>query len=325
MLPAAATDFYARQQEVNEAASREALRAWRRMGENFDASWRRVGPTVLAVVAEGQQQMAREATEYVPRVLAETDIPDRPEGDFRPESLVGRASDGRRLDSLAYGAVTEAKTAIGNGATTQQALDQGGNWLDLMAKLQVADAARQAVGIMTASRKNLGGTVRVLNPPSCQRCAILAGRFYRWSTGFLRHPRCDCVNLPAKQAAWAEVEGFITSPRAAYEQGHIRDLTEAQKFAIDNGADIGQVVNATRGMSTTAMRRRAPGNRGQERAATKATGVQPGHPDLLAFLPDEVRNAPSALGTLTPEGIYRTARNRDHAIRMLRELGYITT
>ena len=29
-------------------------------------------------------------------------------------------------------------------------------------------------------------------------------------------------------------------------------------------------------------------------------------------------------GMLTPEGIYREARNRDHAISMLRELGYIT-
>src|SRR5690348_18342012 len=46
----------------------------------------------------------------------------------------------------------------------------------------------------------------LLNPPSCQRCAILAGRWYRWSQGFLRHPRCDCVNLPAERQAWAEAE-----------------------------------------------------------------------------------------------------------------------
>lgn len=321
MLPRAATDFYATQQRVNTTATNEVRRAWRRMGDDFDASWRRVAPTVLAVVAEGQSQMALKAADYVPRVLDETGIPDRPEGDLRPESLVGRASDGRRLDTLAYGAVTEAKTAVGNGATTQQALDQGGTWLEMMTKLQVADAARQAVGIMTASRKNIAGTVRVLNPPSCQRCAILAGRWYRWSQGFLRHPRCDCVNLPAARKAWAEAEGFITDPMQAYRNGQIRDLTEAQKFAIDNGADIGQVVNATRGMSTTAMRRRAPGNRGQE--GVKAPGLRPGQLDPLAFLPDEIRNAPSALGVLTPEGIYRTAKSRDEAISMLRELGYI--
>lgn len=325
MLPRAATEFYAKQQEVNEAASREALRAWRRMGENFDASWRRVAPTVLAVLTEAQSQNALAARDYVPRVLAETDVPDRPEGDFRPGSLVGRASDGRRLDTLAYGAVTEAKAAVAGGATTQQALDQGGNWLDLMAKLQVADVARQAVGIMTASRKNIGGTVRVLNPPSCQRCAILAGRFYRWSTGFQRHPRCDCVNTPVPSKAYAEAEGFVTDPMQTYRNGEIRDLTEAQRFAIDNGADIGQVVNATRGMSTTATRRRVKG-RSQERAAAPARGVLPGQPDLMAGIlgaQESLTRAP-ALGMLTPEGIYRTARNRDDAIRMLRELGYIT-
>lgn len=323
MLPQAATDFYATQQRVNAVAVREARRAWRRMGGDFDASWRREGPVIISILVEAQQQMADKALHYVPRVLAETNIPDLPSGDFRPESLVGIASDGRRLDSLAYGAVTEAKTAVGDGATPQQALDQGGNWLELMTKLQIADAARQAVGIMTASRKNLGGSVRVLNPPSCQRCAILAGRFYRWSTGFQRHPRCDCVNLPSQNQGWAEAEGFITDPMDAYKAGHIRDLTEAQKFAIDNGADIGKVVNATRGMSTTATRR-IPKIR-----AGKVAEAKPGQLDLLGPLrrAQEARGGvPTATqGLLTPEGIYQQAAgDRDKAIDLLREWGYLT-
>lgn len=327
MLPQAATRFYAAQQEVNAAAVREVMRAWRRMGDNFDTSWRRNAPTILSVIAEAQSQMTLKAADYVPHVLAQMDVPDRPEADFVPDSLVGIASDGRRLDTLAYGAVTEAKAAIGRGASTQQALDQGGNWLELMTKLQVADAARQAVGIMTASRKNLGGTVRVLNPPSCQRCAILAGRFYRWSTGFDRHPKCDCVNLPARQADWAEAEGFITSPMDAYRQGHIRDLTDAQTKAIEDGADIGQVVNAYRGMSTTVTRRPALAQRSQERIGlgSNAPRVLPGQPDLLAGIPGAQRSREvSALGRLTPEGVYRTAKTRDEAIELLREWGYIT-
>lgn len=316
MLPAAATEFYAKQQRVNQTAVNEIRRAWRRMGDDFDAGWSRVGPVALAALMEAQRQMTEAAADYVPKVLRQTGIPDQPEGEFRPESLVGIASDGRRLDTLAYGAVTEAKTAVSKGADAPQALAQGVNWLDLMAKLQIADAARQAVGVMTASRKNLSGTVRVLNPPSCQRCAILAGRWYRWSSGFLRHPHCDCVNLPTRDAKWAEAEGFITDPMEAYRQGHIRDLTEAQKFAIDNGADIGQVVNATRGMSTTATRRRAPRS---GRTTTATPVVTPGAPDLLAGL---ARSRPE--GILTPEGIYREARSRDEAIAMLRDLGYIT-
>jgi hypothetical protein len=34
------------------------------------------------------------------------------------------------------------------------------------------------------------GYIRLLTPPSCARCVILAGRFYRWSDGFKRHPNC---------------------------------------------------------------------------------------------------------------------------------------
>ena len=323
MLPPAATDFYRTQQATNAAAVREARRAWRRMsGGNFDASWRRQGPTILSVLVEAQRKMAEKALHYVPRVLAETDIPDRPVADFRPDSLVGVASDGRRLDTLTYGAVTTAKTAAGNGATPSQALDAGGNWLDLMVKLQVADAARQAVGILTTSRPNLGGTVRVLTPPSCQRCAILAGRFYRWSTGFQRHPKCDCVNLPSQNSGWAQAEGFITDPMDAYKSGQIRDLTEAQRAAIDNGADIGKVVNATRGMSTTATRRAVKIPRGT------VAPVPPGAPDLLGPLrrAQEARGAVTeAQGLLTPEGIYQQAGgDRTKAIELLREWGYLT-
>jgi len=321
MLPQAATDFYARQQRVNRTAATEVARAWRGMGDDFDASWRRARPTVLAVLAEAQSQMTLAAADYVPRVLDEVGIPDQPVGDFQPGSLVGMASDGRRLDTLTYGAVTEAKTAVANGATTQQALRQGGDWLDLMTKLQVADAARQAVGVLTASRKNLGGTVRVLNPPSCQRCAILAGRFYRWSQGFDRHPRCDCVNMPAERKAWAEAEGFITDPMVAYRNGEIHDLTNAQTKAIDEGADIGQVVNAYRGISTTATQTRLrPSN------LTRGA-VEPGMPDLLSG----ILGARASVGrterarVLTPEGIYRQAKSRDEAIALLREHGYITT
>lgn len=320
MLPTAATDFYGLQQEVNFTAVNEVRRAWRRMGENFDASWARVRPTTLAVIAEAQSQATLAARDYVPRVLDEMNVPDRPEGDFVTESLVGRASDGRRLDTLTYGAVAEAKTAVAEGASAQQALQAGGNWLDLMTKLQVADAARQAVSVLMASRKNVQGTVRVLNPPSCQRCAILAGRWYRWTQGFDRHPRCDCMNLPVRDLAWAQRRGYITDPMDAYRRGEIKDLTKAQVKAIEDGANIGKVVNAYRGTSTTATKTRL-------RPVDKTKhSVEPGMPDLLG----DILGAKASVGRvertqiLTPEGIYQQAAgDRDEAIRLLRELGYL--
>lgn len=287
MLPAPATDFYSTQQKVSAVTSAEVLRLWQRMGTNFDGSWRRIGPAILAVLIEAQAQMSNKATEYVPLVLAATGIPDEPVGQFATDSLVGVASDGRPLETLAYSAVTKAMQAVGQGHAPADALQSVDNWLDLMVRQQVADAARQATGVQLATRRQVSNYIRVLNPPSCQRCAILAGRVYRWSTGFLRHPRCDCIMLPAKQGAWAKAEGFITDPMDAFRRGEIRDLTDAQTKAINEGADIGKVVNAHRGMSTTVTR--------------AATGVP------------------------TPEGIYQRASSRAGAIRLLEKYGYITT
>lgn len=321
MLPRAATEFYTLQQAVTFTARNEVRRAWRRMGDDFDSSWRRVSPTVLAIISEAQAQMALRAGDYTRNVLSELDIPDQPEGDLVPDSLVGIASDGRSLDTLAAQSVVTAKSAISDGASTQQGLTAGGNWLELMTQLQVADAARVAVGIGSASRRNVAGNVRVLNVPVCQRCAVLGGRFYRWSTGFDRHPRDDCTMMPVKGESFALSSGVLFDPQAAYKAGQIKDLTQAQIKALDEGADLGKVVNAYRGMSTTATNR----NIATLRHAVEPVGVQPGMPDLLGFLPPEIRNRRPDLVRLTPEGIYRIAGdNRDEAIRLLRREGFIT-
>jgi hypothetical protein len=324
MLPPAAREHYLIQQRINRTAANEARRAWRagmRSG-SLRTGWLNAGPVIVRTLVRAQDEAARAALDYVPRLLVETDTPDLPEGEIRGRALVGVASDGRRLDTLAAQSVRTTAAALRDGATQQQALQQGENWLDLMVKLQVADVARQVVGMMTTVRPNLEGTVRVLTPPSCQRCAILAGRWYRWSTGFLRHPRCDCQHFPARSQAWAEAEGFIADPMQAYRDGHIRDLTAAQRFAIDNGANMNRVVNATRNMSTTTTSI----NRGGARSAIPPIGVQPGMPDLLGFLPDSARfgGVPTPPTRLTPEGIYRQAAgSRREAIRLLRVHGYM--
>lgn len=324
MQPQAAREFYALQQRVTSIAANEVERLWaRRMGDDFDASWRRLRGPILQVLLEAQQQMADGALRYVPRALGESDLADRPAGIFKPRSLVGIASDGRPLGTLADQAVTTAKVAISDGATTDQALTSGGDWLHLMTQLQIADTARVAVGIGVAGRKNLKGYVRCLNPPVCQRCAVLGGRVYRWSTGFDRHPRDDCTMVPVRDAGWAKAEGFVLDSKQALESGFIKDLTGPQLKAIDEGADLADVVNAYRGMSTTATERGL--SQRQLRALSKNVNAPlPGHPDLLAFLPKSIRNQ-QYRARLTPEGIYRLAGNdRDEAIRLLRREGYIT-
>lgn len=332
MQPQAARDFYALQQRLTEVSQNEVARLWRRMGDDFDSSWRRVGPSILAVITTGQEEAAKGAEPYMRDLLDDLRIPDEPVGEFRPDSLVGVASDGRRLDTLAAQSVALSKAAITDGATTQGGLDAGGNWLNLMTTLQVADAARVAVGIGAASRRNIGGHVRVLTLPVCQRCAILGGRFYRWSSGFDRHPRDDCTMMPVPSEQYALGNSLMTNPREAYLAGEIKDLTPAQIAALESGADLNDVVNASRGMSTTALSRapsarqvhmREKANAAYAKGLTSSTSA--GAPDLLNFLPPSVRNRAPSAARLTPEGIYQLAGdNRSEVIRLLRREGYIT-
>jgi hypothetical protein len=53
------------------------------------------------------------------------------------------------------------------------------------------------------------GFVRRVNPPCCGRCAILAGRWYRYDSGFRRHPRCDCTLEPTSEG---NAHMLVTNP-----------------------------------------------------------------------------------------------------------------
>jgi hypothetical protein len=86
----------------------------------------------------------------------------------------------------------------------------------------------------------------MLNPPSCSRCVVLAGKFYRWNDGFLRHEGCDCSHIPAIE----DVEDDLTTDPMVYFRSLSRKQQDdtfgkANAQAIRDGADINQVVNAT--------------------------------------------------------------------------------
>lgn len=162
----------------------------------------------------------------------------------------------------------------------------------------VADAGRSAMGVFTASRREERvGSIRQLTSPSCQRCAVLAGRWYRWSEGFKRHPRCDCVMVPGSRSV------ATYDPHAAFKRGEITDLSTAQTKAIQDGADISQVVNAQRGMQTV--------NFAGRRVQVTTEGRRGAHAGVRT-------------PRLSPEAIYNVSDgSRDTAIRLLRANGYI--
>lgn len=175
-----------------------------------------------------------------------------------------------------------------SGPLVAQMVDKvdAGWQLDRLFTTLVADAGRTATQVDMVSRPALTGHVRHLSPPSCSRCAVLAGRVYRWSTGFQRHPGCDCLMVPTTSTVG---EGLVTSPRDAFNSGQVTGLSKSDVRAVNAGADLGQVVN---------VRRRAAGLRYGGSVAERA-------------------------GRVTPAGILSLASDRDDAIRLLRVHGYI--
>jgi hypothetical protein len=180
---------------------------------------------------------------------------------------------------------------------------------------EVQDAGRTASQVEFVSRPDWTNYVRMLNPPSCPRCAILAGRIYRDLDHFDRHPGCDCVMIPVQNWEQAHDAGFVSSFADEFEAGNVRGLSKADAQAIRDGADPIEIVNATRGTSapgiTNAIRTDAFGRR------VKATTY--GTTKRAAW-----RKAnPTRLVRLRPESIYEFAKDRDDAIRLLTLYGYI--
>lgn len=251
-LPAAATEHYLTSAALTEEAVRRALAA-----QSHGTA------AVASVTAAYQAAAATEAELAVAAILAEQGI----------EAIASGA-----LNQLAFTTAADILAALLADVETDQA------FMRLIASL-VQDAGRSAESVATTVRPQIG-YVRYLSPPSCGRCAVLAGRVYRWSEGFLRHPNCDCVMLPTTIDAGP---GLITDPLELVDRGLVTGLSKADLRAIADGADIGKVVN---------VRRIAAGLRESGRVLSRR-------------------------GRLTPEGIYRIASDRAEAIALLRRFRYL--
>lgn len=186
----------------------------------------------VATVQMHQMAAAQASSNAFRVMLDEQDI------DARAEQL---------LNSAAFTTETESMLAMLDSVQDDMGMDR------LVASL-VQDAGRAAdmVGVVTRARI---AHVHYLNPPSCSRCAVLAGRVYRWSTGFLRHPGCDCIMIPTTVAN----DQFVQDPVELMKQGLVTGLSKADREAILKGEDFNQVVNRHRtglGAPGTAVRRR---------------------------------------------------------------------
>lgn len=313
----------ARHRERQRLATRTAVIAqglWDQLDpDDLTRSMVVMQPSMVELVSSAQTAAATGADVYVDELL-EGRL--RPAGRVRASAFARVASDGRPLASLLVQPVISAKVRMGRGAPLTAALAGGRFQLGRIVATQIYDAGRVADGVAVAARG--AGYVRMLRQPSCSRCIVLAGRTYRWNDGFQRHPSCDCVHVPAPQAA---LEGLVTDPRQVFEslshadQDRLFGAAGAQ--AIRDGADLAQVVNARRGLSTAGGRftlegttRRGFAGRRLE-AAGAAVQRRPGSRYGSVTTP-RLRTP-----RLMPEAIYELSATRDEAIEALRRHGFL--
>jgi hypothetical protein len=332
--------YYAAQARLARRTANRVQRLWRTLDRgNLTDSWAAlVGPAVVEAVTAGQLAAAAQADPYLDAVEAADGVEGEADTKVRAASFAGVASDGRALDTLLYLPVISTKQAIGLGASDVDAMMRGLNQLLRMSATQVADAGRTAVGAGIAGRRTIQGYIRIAAAPCCARCAILSGKEFGWNRGFQRHPRCDCIHMPATLIARGRGgrglipprQGLVTNPQDYFNSLSRREqeriFTAAGARAIREGADITSIVNARRGMSTASaygrqlqVTREGTTRRGafyrSERARAIAGGQVPA---------DIGRSFRLRTPRLMPEEIYRLAESRDEAIAMLRRFGYLT-
>lgn len=275
-----------------------AKRLWRQVDPNrLTETWQPLSNRLLVALAAAQASAAGAADEYLDAVLAAQKLPTAAAGTVNAQALAGIAADGRDLASLLQRPVVATKLAVELGAPIDRAFATGGTALDMIVRTEVGDAGRIADQMATTAHEAAEGFTRLAVGKSCSRCVILAGRWYEWNAGFDRHPRCDCVHVPGRR----DTNDVRTDPRAYFDtltrEEQDRTFTKAGAEAIREGADMNRTVNARRGMYTAG-----------ERKFTRDSTTRRGTGQRIRLMPEQ---------------IYRDARNREEAIRMLRENGYL--
>jgi hypothetical protein len=297
-----AAAHYLQQSAVSTSAAYRAQAMWQMVDRSRIAdSWAELLPQVVQTVTAAQYMAASGAQGYITGALQAQGLDDAG-ATIIPSAFAGTAADGRSLAGLLSSPAYTALSGIGAGASVDRAMAAGLNQLVMLASSTVTDAGRVADGVGVATRSTRTGYIRMLSPPSCARCAILAGRFYRWNDGFQRHPQCKCIHIPTEENASGDKR---TDPYAYFKSLSAEDqrkyFTDAGAKAINDGADINQVVNSRRGMNAAGMK------------TTEGTSKR-----------GYYRGESGSKVRLTPEAIYKLNGNdRAAAIRDLEKYGYI--
>lgn len=341
-LDATVSAHHKRRKRLSAAVVAAIVREWRRIDtRDLDGSWPAVLARMLPILSTGQRRAAELADAYVAQTLRAQGATAAPWGSVNPDLFAGIASDGRPLETLLYAPVADGKRLLGDGVPMQDMLRREAATVAMIGATQVADAGRLADQTAMAVEPKVRGYIRHVTLPACARCIILAGRFYRWSDGFDRHPNCDCTMTPARGDDWVEEQDpqdLIDQMRRYHPERLRKSMTEGDLKALDHGADLNQVVNAHRGVKRVSAYGRTVqatdegitkrGFAGQRLIAEAGTKAKSTHQRVTKYGVTTVRVRGAAIPRLTPDEIFKKAAengwDRAEVVRQLRRFGFVS-
>ncbi|MER6603920.1 hypothetical protein [Streptomyces parvus] len=304
-------------------------RVWRQVDpDNLYQSWFALVGDVLAITMSGQLAAAQMTTPWLAGLLGTNE--DRPDADtVVPQAFTGVDGAGRPLGGVLMAPVWTVLRMVTQGLPLVRAMVAGQGLLDAIVRTAVADTGRAADMAAMTARPAVTGYIRVVEAGACDRCIVLAGNEYRTDKAFARHPRCQCGMEPVTREH---------RPKPASPKELVAQMSDAQKRktfgeagakALNEGADIGQLVNARRGMESatvfgrklqvtsegTTRRGFAARRLATEKGFAKAPGTRHGTETAVRLRSKTPR--------LMPEEIFRIADDRTHAVRLLRLHGFI--
>lgn len=294
--------------ELTNAATIRAANSWKKVNPgSVVSSWEMLMPSAIGAVMLAQKDTITSNEQYIDFAFNEQNI-DGLDGSLRPGAIVGTMpATGALLEAAFAGVAYHTLDRIGRGRSTNEALQAGMIELSHLVQYAVSDASRAASSVRIGTAATKIGYTRVVSAGCCARCAVLAGRYYDWNEGFLRHPACKCLHFPSTAVG---AQASSTDPYAHFDALSPREqdriYTKAGAEAIRNGADMNQVVNSRRGMTTSGrFTSEGSGRRGFYKRGTAA--------------------GQSGKRRLSVDEIMRRANgNKERFASMLTDYGYLT-
>ncbi|WP_159944800.1 MULTISPECIES: hypothetical protein [unclassified Nocardiopsis] len=245
--------------------------------QSIEAQWSQVRERAAEALADAQRDVALLALAYLAAHADALEVPDAPGVPVLniEAAVVGRSQTGRDLLDVLDHAQLAARSFIWGGMAPDAAWARSRSILERTVSTEVGDAAREVMNTGVALDDRITGYERLVTLPACDRCLVLAGRFYRYTEGFARHPRCEgCVHVPTYHVPGLGVIGGV--PAEHNPDDLAASLSPEERRAVF-GPEGAEAIESGAGVSPVVQGRHDPPRRitRADRATARRLGIEP--------------------------------------------------